>query len=131
MSVSGPRVYDDQSDVAIYVIKNALERGAKEVEVTKEAEDAWVQENIKKSVLRKSFLENCTPGMSFERELAGRKSARRRANCQIPVGYYNFEGETNRLAERNSNWGSGPIDYRNRMQDWIKEGEMKGLEVRA
>lgn len=56
------RVFDDQSALAVYVIAETLKRGKKIFEVTKEAEDAWVQECISKSLLRKNFNDECTPG---------------------------------------------------------------------
>ena len=62
-----PRVYDDQGAVAVYIIKACLARDAKVFEVTKEAEEAWVQECISKSLLRKSFSDECTPGGYWNR----------------------------------------------------------------
>lgn len=61
-AVNFPRVYDDQSLVAVYCIKQALDNNWETLEVTKETEDAWVEESISKSMMRKKFQQECTPG---------------------------------------------------------------------
>lgn len=83
-----------------------MDAGAVSVEVKKEDEENWVNHCIEKSMLRKKFLEDCTPG------------------------YYNLEGEISRLAARNTTYGAGPMVYRQVLEDWKAEGSMKGLELK-
>jgi hypothetical protein len=54
-AVNFPRVYDDQSALAVYVINKMIKSGAKVFEVTKEAEEGWIQECIGKSLMRKGL----------------------------------------------------------------------------
>ena len=89
-----------------YIIEACLKRGIKEVEVTQEAEQAWVDEIIHVYRDQAAFNAACTPG------------------------YYNFEGNTSLLVAQNSSYGRGPIRYFKRLKDWRDEGNMVGLEFR-
>ena len=89
-----------------YIIEACLKRGIKEVEVTQEAEQAWVDEIIHVYRDQAAFNAACTPG------------------------YYNFEGNTSLLVAQNSSYGRGPIRYFKRLKDWQDEGNMEGLEFR-
>ena len=89
------------------VVAHALEVGAEQVEVTEDAEQAWVD------LLESSpsaFLGNpdCTPG------------------------YYNNEGKPIGRKERLSASGypSGPVAYFQFIDDWRTSGEFEGLELR-
>lgn len=89
------------------VVAHALEAGAEEVEVTQEAEDAWV------ALLEGSesaFLGNpeCTPG------------------------YYNNEGGPIGRKERLSASGypAGPVAFFSFIDSWRTDGEFDGLEFR-
>ncbi|KAI9021329.1 cyclododecanone monooxygenase [Hyaloraphidium curvatum] len=51
---------NSQVDWVAYVISEAIKRGAKTVEVTKEAEDGWTKEVVEKSNFREKFFVECT-----------------------------------------------------------------------
>ncbi|MET0272064.1 MAG: monooxygenase, partial [Phenylobacterium sp.] len=75
------------------------------VEVTQEAEDAWVQTIVNLAIMRQQFLEECTPG------------------------YYNNEGNVQALSARNGSYGAGPVAFVKVLEDWRAEGSLKGLEL--
>ncbi|KAI9010195.1 putative monooxygenase [Hyaloraphidium curvatum] len=103
-----PHVLDEQARHFAYIVSKALEQGAKEVECTTEAEDAWVEECVNKAQLRREFLQACTPG------------------------YYNDEGKLGKSAlivARNSPYGAGSQAFIRLIKEWQKEGNMKGLKV--
>lgn len=64
-----------------------------------------MQEIVKKSLLDKNFLTECTPG------------------------YYNFEGQTNRLVARNTSYGGGPVAYAKLLEQHAQENKLRGLEL--
>ncbi len=87
------------------VVAHALEIGADRVEVTTEAEAAWIQ-LLESSP--QSFLGNpdCTPG------------------------YYNNEGKPIGPRERfaMSGYPEGPVAYFNYIDGWRRSGDFTGLE---
>jgi hypothetical protein len=90
------------------IVSHALEIGAEEVEVTAEAEEAWV-ETLDSSL--GGFLGNpdCTPG------------------------YYNNEGRPMGRRERLNMAGfpAGPVAYFQYIERWRTKGDFEGLEFRA
>ena len=89
------------------VIAHALKTGAAEVEVTAEAEDAWVD-----------LLEGST------RAFMG--------NSECTPGYYNNEGKpTGRREKLNgSGYPDGPVAFFQYIAKWRESGEFEGLEFR-
>ena len=87
-------------------IRHAQETGAKEIEVTKEAEDAWV------ALLLTGFgrmigMSDCTPG------------------------YYNNEGQDPGPAARLAvGYPAGPTAYFKYIDEWRSSGAFEGLEFR-
>jgi cyclohexanone monooxygenase len=75
------------------VVQRALARSARIIEVSREAEDAWVQEIIGLSDPDVSFKRECTPG------------------------YYNGEGMAG-AAGQNAPYGKGPTAFFDRMAEW-------------
>jgi cyclohexanone monooxygenase len=104
-SANFPHMINEQSKHAAYVTKNAVERQARTVEPTQEAEDAWVDTIVKLSVMREQFLAECTPG------------------------YYNNEGKVELMNKKNSSYGAGPVAFTQVLEDWRAEGSLKGLEL--
>ena len=82
-----------------------MERQARRVEVTKEATQDWVDQIGKLAVLRRKFLEECTPG------------------------YYNNEGKPAERSERDGPYGAGPIAFVKVLEAWRSEGSLKGLAL--
>ena len=96
---------DEQAIQLSYLLSRAREMGAKTIEPTQEAVDEWVQTIIEKARVSKEFQENCTPG------------------------YYNLEGAVNQLPQNNT-YGGGPIEFFDLMEEWRREGSLKGLELK-
>src|SRR5439155_1598388 len=88
-----PHMLNEQSKHLAYIIKAAIDRQARTVEASQEAEDAWVQTIIDSAILRQKFQEECTPG------------------------YYNNEGKPSALAARNGPFGRGPIAFVRLIED--------------
>jgi cyclohexanone monooxygenase len=90
------------------VIAHAREIGAREVEVTEDAENAWIR-----------LLESSTAPML--------------GNAECTPGYYNNEGGEMGRRERMSFVGypGGPVAYFAYIDAWRRSGEFAGLEFRS
>jgi len=87
-------------------IKHALDQGYKEVEVTQEAQDAWI-ELLLSGMGRMMGAADCTPG------------------------YYNNEGQDPGPAARlHVGYPAGPTAYFTYLDDWRNSGEFEGLAFR-
>jgi cyclohexanone monooxygenase len=106
-SVNYPHMLNAQAQHASWIIAEALQRQARTVEATREAEEAWVQTIIDSALMRQKFQEECTPG------------------------YYNNEGKPSALAARNGPYGKGSIAFIQLMTDWRAAGTLEGLELKA
>ncbi len=89
------------------IVRHALEVGAREVEVTKEAEDAWVA------------LLLSGPGMLL-------------GSQDCTPGYYNNEGQDLGLrAKLNVGYPAGAQAYFRYLDEWRRSGRFDGLEFRT
>ena len=89
------------------IVRHALERGAGEVEVTKEAEDAWVA-LLLTGVGRMLGAPDCTPG------------------------YYNNEGQDpGPAAKLNVGYPAGAAAYFKYLEAWRNAGDFEGLAFRG
>ena len=104
-SANFPHIIDEQSRHISYVVGEARKRGAKTLEPTLQAENAWVDEVVKAALGRQTYLSECTPG------------------------YYNNEGVFDPIAARNSQYWRGPIAFLRLLDRWRKEGGLEGLEL--
>jgi cyclohexanone monooxygenase len=104
-SANFPHMINEQSKHIAYLVKNAIERQARTIEPSQDAEDAWVDTIVKMSVMREQFLKECTPG------------------------YYNNEGKVELMNKKNSSYGAGPVAFTKVLEDWRAEGSLKGLEL--
>ncbi|MEO7025951.1 MAG: monooxygenase, partial [Caulobacteraceae bacterium] len=100
-----PHMLNEQSLHVAYIIRQGLDRRAKAIEPSAEAEAAWVGSVVDCAIPRQKYQEMCTPG------------------------YYNNEGQPSALAARNGPYGLGPIAFVKLLEDWRAEGAMAGLEV--
>jgi cation diffusion facilitator CzcD-associated flavoprotein CzcO len=100
--------FSEAGTTAAAIITHALEVGADEVEVTREAEDAWIE-----------LLE------SSERAFIG--------NPDCTPGYYNNEGRPVGRRERLNGSGhpEGPVAYFRYIDEWRSSGTFDGLEFRT
>jgi len=89
------------------VVKHALDTGAKEVEVTQAAQDAWVELLLKGPGRMMMGAADCTPG------------------------YYNNEGQDpGPAAKLNVGYPAGPSAYFRYIDAWRTSGEFEGLSFR-
>jgi cyclohexanone monooxygenase len=104
-SANIPHVLDVQSRHVSYIVEHAREHEVSTLDVTQEAEDAWVDTVVKASVASVGFLESCTPG------------------------YYNNEGRPNgELIRRNGTYAPGIMAFSKVLDEWRAEGNLAGLE---
>jgi cyclohexanone monooxygenase len=88
-----------------YIVRQALDRGLRTVEVSQAAEAEWVDTIVRLAGFGREFLEACTPG------------------------YYNNEGKLSERAAQNGFFGGGSSHHQ-MMKDW-REGSLDGLRSRA
>jgi cyclohexanone monooxygenase len=106
-SANIPHMLDVESRHISYIIQYAREHEVLEVDVSEEAEAAWVQTVIDASLSNIGFLEACTPG------------------------YYNNEGQPNGpLLRRNGTYVPGVMRFSRKLDEWRSEGSLPGLEFR-
>jgi cation diffusion facilitator CzcD-associated flavoprotein CzcO len=98
-----PHNLNDAAKSIATIVRHAAEHGYREVEVTRPAEDAWL-EQLDPNAIMTSFLANCTPG------------------------YYNNEGQgANPLF---GGYKHGAPAYFRYIEEWRNSGEFAGLEFR-
>jgi len=102
-TVNYPHLLDEQSKNIAYIIKHVQDNKIKTLEVSKEAEEEWVQTIIESAQIAISFLESCTPG------------------------YYNNEGNPTKRSAQNGSYGGGSIAFFALMEQWREEDKLKGL----
>ena len=100
-----PHMLNEQSKHLSYIVKQCIDRQARVVETSQEAEDAWVDEVMKVAVFNRRYLEECTPG------------------------YYNNEGQPSEAAIRNGFYGAGSVAFIKILEDWRAKGDLPGLEL--
>lgn len=102
-TVNYPHMLDEVARHIAHIVDHALSNDLALVEVTPDAEQAWVDTIIRKARQSQAFQESCTPG------------------------YYNNEGNPSGRAQQNTSYGSGPIAFFALLDRWRSEGEFAGL----
>ncbi len=105
--------FEEQSRHIAYVISETLRRGAAAVEVSREAQDAWIRHMRETEVDRTEWIRECTPS------------------------YFNNEGQPD--VDENGNekyrfylgelYGPGWDAYMRVLSDWRERGDMAGLII--
>ena len=99
-------MFDDQAVHVSYIINEVLRRGKQVVEVTAEAEEAWVDQIVSLAGTgATAFLEQCTPG------------------------YYNREGQGTGANMQNSPYAPGINAFNALLQQWREQGDLEGMEL--
>ena len=99
-------MFDDQAMHVSYIINEVLERGKRSIEVTLEAEDAWVGEIVRLAGTGPmAFLNECTPG------------------------YYNREGTADKGSRQNTGYAPGINVFNGLLAKWREQGELEGMEL--
>jgi cation diffusion facilitator CzcD-associated flavoprotein CzcO len=107
ITISVPQALREQSDHVTYMVKAARGAGAKVLEPTAVAEDAYVQEVRSLARMGQRFYAECTPG------------------------YYNSEGAAgNRSGFFSDMYGAGPLRFFELLAEWRADGSMPGIELR-
>jgi len=102
-----PHMLAEQAIHVAHVVKHCVENQVRVLETTPEAEEEWVQTIKKLAILRRKFLEECTPG------------------------YYNNEGKPAERGEQNGFYGAGPIAFVKVLEDWRADGGLRGLDLKT
>ncbi len=98
-----PHMLAEQAVHVAYIVKHCSDAQVRVVEASADAEEAWVETIRKLAILRRKFLEECTPG------------------------YYNNEGKPADRSEQDGFYGAGPIAFVKVLEEWRAEGDLKGL----
>jgi cyclohexanone monooxygenase len=104
-TASYPHMLNEQAKHLAYIIRTAIDRDLRTVEVTKEGEAGWVEQCIDKARLGNDFFENCTPG------------------------YYNNEGKTSERSAQNGFYGGGSVEFIKILEAWRENGQLEGMEL--
>ena len=102
-----PHLLEELTTHIAYILGKALEQDAKVVEVSQEAEEAWVKTILEKGAGAMGALggPDCTPG------------------------YYNNEGQAREsTAMQAAPYGGGSIEYFKLLEAWRADGSLAGLE---
>ncbi|MCC5888186.1 MAG: NAD(P)/FAD-dependent oxidoreductase [Gammaproteobacteria bacterium] len=100
-------MFDDQAVHVSYIVNEVMQRGHRTIEVTAEAEQAWVEEIVRLAGRgATAFLEECTPG------------------------YYNREGQVGKGASmQNSPYAPGINAFNALLGEWREKGDLDGMET--
>ena len=99
-----PHMLMDQARHVAEVIQHAKRTEARVIEPTREAEGEWVDTIHKSDSKARDFQMACTPG------------------------YYNNEGQLDKsVGFVGEMFGGGPIEFQKIVDEWLSNGEMKGL----
>lgn len=102
-TVNFPHMLAEQAAHIAYIVKHCADTQTRVVEASPEAEAQWVETIRSLAMLRRKFLEECTPG------------------------YYNNEGKPAERSEQDGFYGAGPIAFVKVLEEWRAEGGLKGL----
>jgi cyclohexanone monooxygenase len=89
-----------------FIVERAIDEGVESLEVSKEAENEWVERVLELAGDRGDFMQNCTPS------------------------YYNNEGKPGKTSRQNGFFFGEPGEFMKILEDCRADGGMKGLEVR-
>jgi cyclohexanone monooxygenase len=101
-------MFDDQAVHVSYIIDAVKQRGGSVVEVSPDAEAAWVEKIVALAGTGATrFLEECTPG------------------------YYNREGQVGEgTSQQNSPYAPGINEFNELLRKWRELGDLDGMQVR-
>ncbi len=105
LTVNFPYMLNETAKHLAYVISQALDTGIESLEVSEEAEAAWVETVLGAASDRAAFSDQCTPG------------------------YYNNEGNPSRQASQNFFYFGGPSEFVEILEKWRASGQLEGLNV--
>jgi cyclohexanone monooxygenase len=101
-----PHLLSEQAKHLSHVVRTGIDRGARLIEVTPEAEATWIEQCVAKARQVGDFFENCTPG------------------------YYNNEGQVGGLSVQNGFYGGGSVEFFKLLEAWRADGSLPGMAIR-
>ena len=105
-----PHLLDETAVHQAHIIKHVLDNELATVEVTQEAEKAWVDTIL---------------GFAGSGPLGGL------GGPECTPGYYNNEGKPNPLAYQSAPYGGGSIKFFELLKQWRDDGKFEGVEFQA
>ena len=102
ITVSYPHMLGEQGKQVGYIVKRAIEKNLRSIEVSEAAEAEWVDTIIRLARERNDFQVECTPS------------------------YYNNEG--NPGIPQDGFYEGGSVEFMQLPEDWRSEGELRGLD---
>lgn len=100
-----PHMLAEQASHIAYIVKHCIAAQVRVIEASAESEADWIETIKELAILRRKFLEECTPG------------------------YYNNEGKPAARGDQDGWYGAGPIAFVKVLEDWRADGGLKGLEL--
>lgn len=97
--------FNDTAKHLAWLIKEMRDRGVSTVEVSAEAEEAWVETIKELGQLRESFYRECTPG------------------------FFNDEGKLTTKGILQTRYGLGCLAFKSLIEEWRAQGNLPGLEL--
>jgi len=104
-----PHNFTESGRTIAMTIRHAMDKGAKEIEVTQKAEGTW--------------LKLLSRGRGTRARMAGMLS-------KCTPGYYNNEGQGGGLADQAMGYPRGPVAFFKYLKKWRDSGRFEGLEFR-
>jgi len=104
-TASYPHMLNEQAKHLAYIVRKGIDAGARSIEVSPEAEQAWVQQCLSKARQMGDFLESCTPG------------------------YYNNEGKPRERSAQDGFYGGGSPEFIRILEEWRKRETLPGLVI--
>jgi cyclohexanone monooxygenase len=105
LSLNFAHMIQEQARHVAHILGRAIRQSVTEIEVTREAEAAWVAEIDRAAIDVEAFQRACTPS------------------------YFNAEGDLGRMNRRNSPYGGGPMAFYDILAKWRATGVMPGLRL--
>ncbi len=107
LTANVPHGLNEQASHLAHVVKHGRDNNATTIEATQAAEDDWVATIHSLAHMAESYFIECTPG------------------------YYNNEGKAgNRNGFLSGQYGGGPVEFFQILEDWRTEGNFEGLEFK-
>jgi len=105
-TVNYPHLLAEATSHVAHIVCHAIEADVREVEVTADAETAWLDTLMAAARNLEAFQHQCTPG------------------------YYNNEGQPAAGGFLGTSYGQGPMAFFTLLDDWRTEGSFAGLDLR-
>ncbi len=106
LTANNTHMLTEQADHISYLIHYANQIGAKTAEISKDAENKWVEEMKNSALDNEDFLSSCTPG------------------------YYNDEGKSEINGLFSLQYGGGPVKFFETLENWRKNKFLRDVNFK-